>query len=388
MQVWPTSETVDLNAPSPDEWASIASQCRRLQEEMLAWARGGDFNNDPVAMYDESFRSLIDIYQRDKDSPYQNLRYYTKTRYDSNLRTLRNVLGGVHVPNLSFRDFKRWHENFVKPWSDGGPERVARAHSLMTMVRIVISFGALLELPRCAALKGVLEGMSFSTPKKRVDFIVAEQAIAIRAKAHERGYPSIALAQAFQFELMLRQKDVIGEWVPMDEPGISEVHYHGMKWLSGIQWSEIDANLTLTHRLSKSLRGRTAVMKPGEGKEETYDLSAYPMVMEELAKIPADQRKGPLVKAEHSGLPWRQKVFASKWREIATAAGVPTTTQNRDSRAGAITEGRMSGASLEDLRHGAGHSQIQTTARYDRTNVATKNKIAELRVRSRNEKKT
>lgn len=389
IQLWPTSTTgaaaTELTA---DEWLAIASVCRKNQEEMLAWANGGIFENNPTALFDDTFASLIEIYKRDADSPYHALRFHTKKQYDSLLNTLTNAVGKARISALSFRDFKRWHEGFEKPLVEGGTSRTTRAHGLMTMVRIVFAFAALVELPRCVALKGVLEGMTFPNPKKRVDFISAEQAAAIRTKAHEMGYPSIALAQAFQFELMLRQKDVIGEWLPMQEPGLSEITSRGEKWLHGIHWNEIDQNMVLTHRLSKSLRGRNAVMKPGEGKVERYDLTAYPMVIEELARIPVAQREGALVVAEHTGIPWRQKMFAEKWRLVATAAGVPKTTQNRDSRAGAITEGRKSGASLEDLRHGAGHSLIQTTARYDRTDIETKNKIAKLRVHARNEKKT
>ncbi|MER2251489.1 hypothetical protein ABS772_16340 [Methylorubrum podarium] len=36
--------------------------------------------------------------------------------------------------------------------------------------------------------------------------------VALRAAAHEVGRPSIALAVTLQFDLGLRQKDVIGEW--------------------------------------------------------------------------------------------------------------------------------------------------------------------------------
>lgn len=359
---------------------------------MLAWANGGIFDNNPLALFDDTFNSLVEIYKRDADSSYHALRFHTKKHYDSNLRTLQSTVGKAKVSLLSFRDFKRWHENFAKPPVGGEHERITRAHGLMTMVRLVFSFAALIEIPRAAVLKGVLEAMTFPNPKKRVDFISAAQAAAVRAKAHELGYPSIALAQALQFELMLRQKDVIGEWLPMAEPGLSEITETGQKWLHGIQWGDIDADLILTKRLSKSLRGRTAVMKPGEGREERFDLKAYPMVMEELAKIPVEQRVGPLVKAEHSGLPWRQKVFASRWRKIANAAGVPKTTQNRDSRAGAITEATdaiaVSTPDFEAVRRHAGHSQASMTARYSRNHTGVKNVVAELRVKSRNEKKT
>ena len=42
-------------------------------------------------------------------------------------------------------------------------------------------------------------------------------------RAEHFGWYSIALAQALQFELLLSQKDVIGEWVPVTEPGKSDV---------------------------------------------------------------------------------------------------------------------------------------------------------------------
>jgi hypothetical protein len=48
------------------------------------------------------------------------------------------------------------------------------------------------------------------------------------------------------------------------------------------------------------------------------------------------------------------------WRKVADAAGLPKTVCNKDSRAGGVTEGRKAGASLEDLRHHAGHSQIRS----------------------------
>jgi len=42
-----------------------------------------------------------------------------------------------------------------------------------------------------------------------------EQADAIRVEAHKQNRASIALAQAFQFDTALSQKDVVGEWVPI-----------------------------------------------------------------------------------------------------------------------------------------------------------------------------
>ena len=77
--------------------------------------------------------------------------------------------------------------------------------------------------------------------------MTAEQARAICAKAHEKGRPSIALAQALQFEAGLPQKDVIGEWIPIDEPGEdSNVTFEDKeKWVRGLRWENIDQNLIL-----------------------------------------------------------------------------------------------------------------------------------------------
>jgi hypothetical protein len=70
------------------------------------------------------------------------------------------------------------------------------------------------------------------------------------------GMPSIQLAQALQFELCLRQKDVIGEWVPVAEPGMSSVTYHGRKWLCGLS---IAGRSAPPHRGASAARPRAAV---------------------------------------------------------------------------------------------------------------------------------
>ena len=96
--------------------------------------------------------------------------------------------------------------------------------------------------------------MTFELPKVRTEFLTAEQAVAIRDEARSRGYPSIALAQAFA--LMLRQKDVIGEWVPVYEPGPSDVVAGNSKWLNGLHWSNVGQNLKLRKQISKTMRAK------------------------------------------------------------------------------------------------------------------------------------
>jgi site-specific recombinase XerD len=193
---------------------------------------------------------------------------------------------------------------------------------------------------------------------------------AICAEAHRINRPSIALAQAIQFEGMLRQKDIIGEWVPIAEPGTSAVIHKGLKWLRGIRWEEIDENLVLRHVTSK------------RQKEVEIRLADAPMVVAELAKV---ERKGsgPVIVNESSGRPYSVTHFRQIWRTIATAAGVPKSVRNQDSRAGAITEATQAGADLESIKHAATHSDIAMTQRYARSSHEKSAKVMQMRAAHR-----
>jgi hypothetical protein len=365
-----------------EDWELISTRCQRLQGEMLAFNVNPSSTTASADRFDDTITSLVRIYMDDEDSPIHDLRYHTRKHYEIKLNGIIAAVGQARVSMLTFRDFKRWHEGWKKPKIEGGLERTARAHGFMSFVRIVFSFGALSELPHCARLHAVLSKMEFPNPKRRTKIINAEQAAAIRKEAHRRGNPSIALAQAFQFDLMLRQKDVVGEWVPTSEPGISDIAYHDKKWLNGLRWEEITGNI-LKHRLSKSLRGKKATSNPGAGKAMVWHLTSYPMVMEELSRIPEEERQGPIVVAEHNGRPWNQKVFAEYWREYARAVGVPDDVQNRDSRAGGASEAETAGADIEAIRQGMGHSKPDTTRIYTRAAAEATDNVAKLRVKSR-----
>lgn len=381
VRLWPPSNGNCGAEPTAGEWLMIGSQCERLQAEMLLWANVGPQNWDPRAIYDGTMTSLIRIYEKDPDSPYQGLREATYHSYDSHNRTLVATIGKARIPELTFRDFKRWYEGFCTPRVAGEHERKARGHGLMTHVRIVIGFGALLQLPGCRAAKEILSDMEFKTPKRREEIVTRAQAIAICAEAHRHGYHSIAFAQALMTGLGWRQKDAIGEYVRRNQPGLSDITDGRDKWIIGARHNEIEGT-TLTHRLSKSIRGSKAVADLNEGKVKRYDLSLYPMIVEELARIPLEQRVGPLIVAEHSGKPWRQKVFGARWRKIARAAGVPDHVQNRDSRASTATEADEAGADVELIRQSLGHARTDTTRIYMRGEDAATAKIAVLRFKN------
>jgi hypothetical protein len=188
-----------------------------------------------------------------------------------------------------------------------------------------------------------------------------------------------------QFELLLRPKDVCGEWIPIDWPGVSDVTYRGDKWTVGLHWREL-VGVMLTHRLSKSLHGRDALADPREGKKKTWELipAHYPMICEELSYIPPEQRVGPMIIDEHTGRPYRHDDYGTLWRQIADEVGIPRSVQNRDSRAGGITETiDASDGNLEAARHAAGHSDITTTQRYSRAGDKATAKVAQFRAAKR-----
>ena len=351
--------------PSDADRLHISDQCRLLQDEMLVWGRGGT----PLMLpYDGTLRGLIQSYQTDLDSTYHKLRFHTRRMYDSLLNRIARDHGAELVENINQRMLLRWHE----AWSANG-EHITTGHSLITTLRIIVAFGAgLLEDADCQRLAGLLRTMRFQQGQARKTVLTAEHVIAIRQRAHAEGRPSIALAQAIQFELALRQKDVVGEWVPLKEPGTSDVVDGRQKWIRGLRWEEVDG-MVLRHVTSK------------RGKLLTADLRLCPMIMEEFAiwqekNLPAC---GPIVVREETGKPWVADRFRLFWRRIANAAGVPKGVWNMDSRAGGISEGQEAGAELEDLRHAATHSDIATTARYSRAGERATAKVLRLRGKHR-----
>ena len=164
--------------------------------------------------------------------------------------------------------------------------------------------------------------------------LTAEHVREIRAVARDHfGWYSIALAQALQFELMLSQKDVIGEWVPVSEPGDSDIVWRDQKWLRGLRWSNIDNSLILRHVAGSS------------GRPIEVDLRTAPMILEEFRVYGQAMRsiigtRAPIVINDVTGMPWSTGEFRRKWRIVAKKAGVPDIVKNRDSvPAGTIVGG-------------------------------------------------
>jgi hypothetical protein len=364
-----------------------------LQNEMLTWG-SGVLVYDQLAAFDDTIGSLIRIFLTHPGSPYDNLRHNVQVTYSRRMSYIERDFGHKRVSALTISDFKEMHKFWLAPKEPNGKRRVSHAHEQMVFVRQAFRFGKALKLAGCRDAKDILDEMEFQNVRRRTTIIDNEQAVLIRAEAHRRRLPSIALAQAFQTSLGIRQKDAIGEWIPVSDPGLSEIHDGKWKWVVGFRWEEIGQDFRLVHRLSKSIRGRDAIADQDEGKVKDWRLTLYPMVMEELALIasviPAQLSRdmlpssGPVIVAEHNGLPWIDKVFQTNWRKIARAVGIPDEVQSRDSRAGAATDAELKGADIETNRQSLGHSRPDTTRIYQRAESEATAEIARLRFGRRN----
>jgi hypothetical protein len=286
--------------------------------------------------------SLITLYKTNKDAGYLKARYRTRLNYDSLLKRI-NEVADKKLAGLKAQDIRDLYDQ----WMEGG--KTATARGLVTMLRQLFSFGAnVLGDGQCERLAGILHHMRFPMAKPRVARLSVQNVMEIIRIARDKGFWSIALAQAFQFECGLRQKDVIGEWVPYAEPGSRDTidEEMGTKWLRGLQWSDIDQKtMMLRHRTSS------------KGKDIEVDLQRAPMVMEGLKKL-GFRASGPIIVEETTGLPYRVHKFRRCWREIATAAGVPKGVFNMDTRAGtkgAIDAGASNGEKYAPRNHSPEH---------------------------------
>ncbi len=288
---------------------AVASASRMLTQPPTA---------PPSEGFDGTVGSLITSYRTDKDSPYQQLRYQSRKTYDYMLKYIEQDIGHERIADLDGRRLKEIHAH----WAQRG---VAMAHGIIGQLRGLATFGAgILSSEECLKLKTTLSQLKFEQAKPRKEKMTREMAETFIKRAESQGQHSMALAQALQFEAQLRQKDVIGEWVPEDEPGPpSEVMWRDMKWVRGIRWEAIDDNLVLRH-----------VTSLGENDVEV-SLADKPFVKAALDRIISDRgerpKQGPLVVSENTGRPYSVTHFRQLWRQIATDAGIPEKIKNSDS---------------------------------------------------------
>jgi hypothetical protein len=179
---------------------------------------------------------------------------------------------------------------------------------------------------------------------------------------------SMAIGVATQFETMLRQKDVIGEWLP--SPSVRGVVGEGGRetWSGPYRWENIPGGI-FRLRTSKT------------GAEIAHDLTKLDLLWPLIQAVPQADRTGAIVKAY--GEPIRTRSYRKWFREIAKAAKIPDSVWNMDARAGAVTEALEAGAEKTDVQRAATHASPAMTERYDRASETASLAVAAARRKAR-----
>ncbi|HEY8566534.1 MAG TPA: tyrosine-type recombinase/integrase [Beijerinckiaceae bacterium] len=365
-------ETIRLpySLDDPDHVTLISAACLRYQAEMLEWSSG---RKRDLNRFDGTLRSLSRRYQTDEASPFNRRMKHTTREKDLHvLKLIEKAFGDRQLNALTLADFWRWYDKAKEPNAPGRPERVRRAWGIMKKLRELFSYGVSAELTGCARLQAILLETRFPQPARRRVILDAAHVAAFIPKAVEMGRVSLALATAVQFDTMLRQKDVIGEWEPIpagQEPG--GIVLNGRRWVPGLTWGDIVLDGVMRKVTSKT------------GAVVAHDLTLCPHVLTVAEHFPAERRIGPLIIDETAGRPYADDAFQREWRKVARAAGIPDHVWNMDARAGAITEAEEAGADLDHIRAAAAHAQVSTTTRYSRGAVGKPRTVAQKRAELR-----
>jgi integrase len=351
-----------------DNEAALVARCHRLTAEMNEWLSG---RRSRETAFDGTIGTVIKLWQTDPSSPYHPLEASSRHPYDVYARMIVETVGERRVDALDGRDLRRWHAEWSAPLTEGGKPRLAAARMAVIVLKTALTFAATCRKPGCADLRNILGAIRFPGPRPRKEAPTAAEIIAARKAAHEIGHPAAALAYALQFEGVMRQWDVTGKWVPLSDKKPSLVLDGTSKWV-GPLWAQIDDNLILRYTPAKTEFTSAA--------EVVLDLRMLPMVMEEMAKVPEEARRGPLIVNPRTGLPYRNWYFGHVWRKVRKLTGISKDVWNRDTRAGGVTEGREADAQMDDLAKQAGHASKRTTARvYDRGRLEAARRVAKAR---------
>jgi hypothetical protein len=273
----------------------------------------------PVAAFDGTFSGLIKAYRTHEKSPYHKLKHGVRKNYDNGINRLDREIGPERVADWSAARIQSIYDT---KWTGGG--KISTGQSLLAKLRLLCSFGSVvLNSEACTRLSTIIGQMRFPPAPPRTEVLTIQHVRAIRATATSQfAWPSIALAQALQFEIpKIRQVEILGEWVPMSEPGPDDINNGTEKWVGGLLWSDIDDKMVLRREFSS-------------GRVINLDLRRFSMIMEEFNNVPPWKRTGPMVICEYSGAPWTASEFRRKWRIVADQAGVPKNIQMTDGARG------------------------------------------------------
>jgi hypothetical protein len=369
--------------PSDADEMTIDRLCQDYTAALLGWiervgAPGPDEPDqkyDARRVYDGSVRSMCRVYQEHPESDFHTAKSNTRRFYTAYLKILEANVGRRQVRNLTLVDVKKWYREWRKPAQPGGPERIDRAHDAIAMFRTVTYFCAALHLPsraqpHCQELAKILEQVKFERGGARDQELTYTQATAFLRTARDLGERgviprpralSMSIGVAAQFELLLRQKDIIGEY-PRNQADLDTALHRGATtltcgsrvWSGYFTWENIPG-----------WRWRMRTSKSKYRSAADFDLTKYSLLYPLLEAVPFEERTGAVVKGAH-GFPIPEHSYRKWFRDIAQAAGIPDEVWSMDARAGGATEGDEAGAALDTLQAGLTHEDRNTTLRYMR----------------------
>jgi hypothetical protein len=146
----------------------------------------------------ETLHVLIELYRTDPRSSFAKLKYGVRKAQGKLYTKIDQQIGEVSLNDVTVDHVMGWY----KRWSAGG-KHLPTGYSYIQMIKALLRYGAAAEDQRCVALCGALRAIHFPHGNKTVRRIDRAQADVIRAMAHTMKSPSLALAQAFQFDLKL-----------------------------------------------------------------------------------------------------------------------------------------------------------------------------------------
>lgn len=337
--------------------------------------------------YNGTVRAACQIYQEHPLSRFNKVKHSTQSTYLTSLNLIINTVGARLIRNVTVLDVDHWYSEWRKGElfvdEDGvqtiGPERIDRAHDAVSMLRTVIYFMAALRFEDCKLLAGELGKIKFERGGAREQELTYQHVRSFIRAAFELADKQIigrdralylSIGVAAQFELMLRQRDIIGEWAPRNAhqrhpKGATLLHLDDETWCGFFTWEAIPG-----------WRWRMRTSKSKYRAAAEFDLTNYDLLMPLLEQVPQEERSGSIIKGEH-GLPIRYRTFAKAFRKIARVAGIPDEVWNMDARAGGATEAEEAMVGIDLIQAGLTHSNPQTSVRYIRKRTK---KIAALAV--------
>ena len=249
----PKTVPIHVNLSNPDVRETIEQICQREQQAMLDSSELKASDRDRLAPhYRGTIASLIELYEHDQDSAFNEIKENSKESYRAWLKVVRESIGARRLDRISAKHFRSYYRAWRKPAVEGGEDRVRRAYGCIQIVRAILSYGIEADFPDCDRLRKGLSQMRFAKNPPREETLMYAHADAIVDICISAGDVSMALSQALEWDCGLRQIDVVGQW--RLEPG-SYVLKAGEIRRGSKVWSGMTIDLV---RLDRDLVVRTS----------------------------------------------------------------------------------------------------------------------------------